>query len=283
MRRFGTADFFFMVLILIFVFGSRALAFHYSVVISLAMFFMTFLKVVIHFPRPYQIHPDLMPLALQYCSAQYGSPSSSGIRVSFMMTTIFLDAFYGRRHIIHPFMLAFGFILTQFINMCVLISRVYWVQHTIDQIIYGALLGIYISIYLHFSVKPAVYRHLIKLQNKSPSYTNYPKLIRKAVGLFLLTQIVSFVAYWYVEEYTTINQIYLQNLMRKCDRPANINPNSKAFPSIGTPVLALGAYLGILMQHRFLMLYNRTNQTIFWKSACRLLLVYFGIVYFFVA
>lgn len=50
---FGSTDFIYFVLVMVYIFGSRALAFQYTLVISFAMFFLVFMKLVIRFPRPY--------------------------------------------------------------------------------------------------------------------------------------------------------------------------------------------------------------------------------------
>ena len=49
------------ILVLIYVFCSRALAFHYTLIISTMMFFLCFMKMVVRYPRPYQFNDDIIP------------------------------------------------------------------------------------------------------------------------------------------------------------------------------------------------------------------------------
>jgi len=73
---------------IIYVFKERALAFHYTLVISLMMFFLLQLKLMVRFPRPYQYSAEIFPTT---CSGQYGCPSATTIRVTTMLTSLFLD------------------------------------------------------------------------------------------------------------------------------------------------------------------------------------------------
>lgn len=52
-KKLGSAWFIYGVLLLIYVFKERALAFHYTLIISMMMFFLCFMKMIIRFPRPY--------------------------------------------------------------------------------------------------------------------------------------------------------------------------------------------------------------------------------------
>ena len=99
--------------------------------------------------------------------------------------------------------------------------------------------------------------------------------------IFAISQILPFIAYWYVVNYTTIEQSYIDNLNKKCP-PFTLEKifHERAFPYIGNPSLAYGCYLGILFQHRFLTS-NCTNQTELWKYAARLLVAGF-VAYIFV-
>jgi hypothetical protein len=52
-EQFGTTNFVYFVLFCVYIFCSRALAFHYTLIISIMMFFLVFMKMIIRFPRPY--------------------------------------------------------------------------------------------------------------------------------------------------------------------------------------------------------------------------------------
>jgi hypothetical protein len=86
----------------------------------------------------------------------------------------------------------------------------------------------------------------------SPSSTNYTPLLVNSTIVFVLSQLIPFVTYWFLTTYTEIPQLYIDNLIRKCP-PKTIAKvfHERAFPYIGKTALAYGAYLGILVQHRY--------------------------------
>lgn len=90
-KKLGSSYFIYGVLVLIYIFKERALAFHYTLIISFMMFFLCFMKMLIRYPRPYQYMAEIIPTS---CSGQYGCPSATSIRVSTMMISLFLDFVY---------------------------------------------------------------------------------------------------------------------------------------------------------------------------------------------
>jgi len=87
-KKLGSSYFIYGVLLLIYIFKERALAFHYTLIISAMMFFLCYMKMLIRYPRPYQYSAEIIPTS---CSGQYGCPSATSIRVATMITSLFLD------------------------------------------------------------------------------------------------------------------------------------------------------------------------------------------------
>jgi len=112
---------------------------------------------------------------------------------------------------------------------------------------------------------------LTNLSSVSPRHTEYrPYLLNSAI-VFSISQIVPFIAYWYIANYTVIPTEYMANLTAKCP-PHTIARvfHERAFPYIGKTALGYFAYLGILTHHK-LLTSNTTNQgTDLWRSLVRL-------------
>ena len=151
MTLIGSTEFIYGTLLLIYIFCSRALALHYTFVISSMMFWLCFMKTIVMYPRPFQYHPDIMPTS---CSGQWGCPSATSIRVTTLVTSLFLDFVYSKRHRFNLFFYVVGCSVTLFCVISVLCSRVYLAAHSINQVLFGAAIGIEASIFLHFCVKP---------------------------------------------------------------------------------------------------------------------------------
>ena len=263
----GSTYFVYGTLIFIYIFCSKALAVHYTFVISTFFWFLVEMKMFIRFPRPYQGHDDVLPTE---CTAQYGCPSATAIRVSTIIFSLYLDFIHEKRRRLGPSLFYFWTFLTTLIIVLVAVSRVYLAAHSINQVIFGSGVGIASACFLHFSVKRALYRHLRMLSGVSPSRMNYKSCIFKAVIVFAISQLIPLITYYYVINHSHVPQQYIDNLKRKCP-PYILDKafDDRAFPYIGKPALGFGAYLGVLFQHRFLTS-NTNNQTEMWKSFIRL-------------
>lgn len=156
-RKLGDSHTLYGILLLIYVFCSRALAFQYTLVISTMMFFLCFMKMIIQYPRPYQYHADIIPTS---CSGQWGCPSATSIRVGTICMSVFLDFVYEKRHRLHPVVYYAGCLATFIGLFGVMCSRVFLAAHSINQVIFGTTIGVEIALFLHFCVKPQVYKHL---------------------------------------------------------------------------------------------------------------------------
>ena len=270
-KNIGSPYFVYGSLGVIYVFCSRALAFHYTLIISTMMFYLVWLKMIFRYPRPYQMSPDVIPTS---CSGQFGCPSATSIRVATIVLSLFLDFVQERKKKMSIVCYILG-CLAAFIGIFgVMCSRVYLGAHSINQVIYGTGVGIISALFMHYSVKPQVYKHLYNLSSISPARTNYVPFVLNSTFVFVMTQLIPFLTYWYVVNYTTIPQLYMDNLLSKCPAQTITKVfHERAFPYIGKTTLAFGAYIGILIQHRFFTT-NCTNKTEFWKSLIRFAFTY---------
>lgn len=91
--------------------------------------------------------------------------------------------------------------------------------------------------------------------------------------IFAVSQLLPFLAYFYVSHYTTNPQVYIDNLIAKCP-PDTITKvfHERAFPYIGKTALGYLAYLGILVHHKYLTSNSTNQRTDLWKSIVRLCL-----------
>ena len=128
-KKVGSSYFIYGALILIYVFKERALAFHYTLIISSMMFFLCYLKMIIRYPRPYQYSDAIIPTS---CSGQYGCPSATSIRVSTIMISLFLDFFHSRRRFMSFSVYFASLFVTVFIVVSVMCSRVFLAAHSIN-------------------------------------------------------------------------------------------------------------------------------------------------------
>lgn len=110
----------------------------------------------------------------------------------------------------------------------------------------------------------------------SPRYTNYKPYIINASVVFGLSQLIPFIAYFYIANYTTNPQEYIDNLKLNC--PPHVTQtkvfHERAFPYIGKTALSYFAYLGILVHHKVLLSNTSNYNSPLWKSLMRLAIAY---------
>ena len=128
-KRFGSSEFIYGTLLLIYVFKERALALHYTLIISAMMFFLSFLKMVIRFPRPYQYSIDIIPIT---CSGQYGCPSGTTLRSTTVLVSLFLDFVQAKSHKLRVGEYLIFLSITGVSVISVMASRVYLAAHSIN-------------------------------------------------------------------------------------------------------------------------------------------------------
>lgn len=83
-------------------------------------------------------------------------------------------------------------------------SRVYLAAHSINQVLFGATIGCEIAAFFHYSVKPRLYEHLIQLSQSAPRTTEYKPLVRNSTIVFILSQALPLLVYWYLAAYTKV-------------------------------------------------------------------------------
>ena len=71
-----------------------------------------------------------------------------------MIASLFLDFVHTKRNKITLLQYSIGLSITIISIVSVMISRVYLAAHSINQVVYGATIGLEIALFMHFTVKP---------------------------------------------------------------------------------------------------------------------------------
>lgn len=111
------------------------------------------MKLGYHEPRPFWITTNIQAFS---CSSQFGNPSGHSSSSMGMAMVVWLDYliesewYLIERRKILEFLLAFAFGCT------VGYSRMFLGVHSLDQVVYGILIGIWCAFTLQFCVRPAL-------------------------------------------------------------------------------------------------------------------------------
>lgn len=180
----GGMDLLFLIGITFFL-GRRPKFFYYMFTYVFTDGSKNLLKLYYHYPRPYFTNPDILSLD---CSFSFGNPSGHATTSTVFVLVLFLDIFHGNEDSLfeaykmsQPQLRPME-IQVKIYSYCVYIScfigGILWIglvcfsrfllgSHSLDQIVYGIMLGTWISLFLHIMLRDIVIRHIgnvIKIQ-----------------------------------------------------------------------------------------------------------------------
>ncbi|CDW89672.1 pap2 superfamily phosphatase [Stylonychia lemnae] len=233
---------------------SRARSFYYLLFLTFTIFIMNITKMAYHEPRPFMKDDDLEPYG---CSAEYGNPSGHSLFAGAFNTFFFLDLCHGDYSPMQN-QSKFKYYILLFLSISltslICFARLYVNVHTINQILYGLIWGIWIAFYFHFCLRKDVLRHInsitVRSQSRQIPYSSCI-LISTIIAInVLMGQIVTFLI---VDDNFEPNQEWILNIEKKCKVNIKDNNNVLNYKSVvysGFCMASYGAYLGILFSRK---------------------------------
>ena len=215
------------------------------------------------------IGPDLF----QYCETGYGNPSGHA-----MISTTFylgiLDIIIQRKKFKKSLIKNILKIIVFFIIFNIMLSRIYFGVHSIDQVIYGFLFGL--GFYYFFF-------EIIQIQNfRSNKFIIYllgNKLY--IIFIYIISILVSFIFLIFID-YNSKNEEYKLNIMGLC-------PNSKeyrtfhyeAYYSIFISFGWLGCFLGYIFLNNIISIENNNEDIVYdwYKNKFKIKIIRIGIFF----
>ena len=140
------------------------------VVISALTFSMNFLKLRYHDPRPFWSSDQVQAFS---CSRQYGNPSGHSMTAFCSALLFALDSGRSDKRIRILFALLFG--------SSVAYSRLFLGVHSLDQVLFGSLIGIWLACTLHYICKAPLLRHFNQIISRQDR--QYKRWIQVSLGL----------------------------------------------------------------------------------------------------
>lgn len=207
-----------------------------------------------HEPRPYMYDSALEPYG---CSAEYGNPSGHSLFAAAFNFFFFLDLFHGdhlKRRSNLP-LYVFAAFLTFSLTTLIAYARLYVMVHTINQIIYGVQLGLWLAFYFHYGLRTYILTHIenITVDYKDPQlrYSRYILISSVIAILAFGSQIIT---YFIVDATFTPPQLWIDNIAVKCGKDVEHDKDILNYKSVvlsGTCVATYGSYLGILLHRKY--------------------------------
>ena len=177
--------------------NQRARAFYYIFLSSCFGFVNNFLKQAFHDPRPYFEYSEVESWS---CSLGFGNPSGHAMWCMGATAAIAMDIMRSNPH--GKCMYITAFIISLWIGVSVSWTRVIMGAHSVDQVLFGSLIGLWLAFTLEFIVRKWMMGHIMNL-NKDLSRAYLPLGILAflvSVGVFILLAFAVFL-FLYCEKY----------------------------------------------------------------------------------
>lgn len=138
---------------------SMSRQFYYLFVSAFGLSIMCMGKLIYGEARPYFVDSEIDPLG--ECTAGYGNPSGHTIYIFLWSVMLYLDVLDGFSK--KPLPIAFFALVV--VPFCALngFSRLYVGVHSLNQIVFGACLGLYCAFYSHYIVRKPLMKHVEEL------------------------------------------------------------------------------------------------------------------------
>ena len=132
------------------------------------------MKLTVHEVRPAYMWGDILSTA---CNGQFGSPSGHSIDAFVFSMTLILDLFAPSKWSREVFpslntrevstrkllIIILGFALPY--QALIVTDRLYLGKHTLNQTLFGSLLGLWLATCLHFCLRDKIYHHISLITN----------------------------------------------------------------------------------------------------------------------
>ncbi|CDW88209.1 pap2 superfamily phosphatase [Stylonychia lemnae] len=254
----GAGALYIVIFVLIFNWNSRSHSFYHLLFLSECLFLMNTTKMLYHQPRPYFVDDEIN--SLESCTAEYGNPSGHSLFSAAFFMFIYLDVWHidsqkrkesQTKWLLSLFGCVFMFILIGF-------ARLYVGAHSMNQILYGWLLGIWIALYNHYCFREFIIDHIETVIHRKSRYQqrknfNITQSIIVATALFLTVYFIQILTYIIVDVTFTADPIWEQRIYLKCSNieagtRQMFNDKSVLFASI--TVIVYTSYLALISNRR---------------------------------
>ena len=131
------------------------------------LFIMGVGKMAYHSPRPYMVSDDVQVFG---CSTEYGHPSGHSLNSMAFCIGLLLDRIASHKEDsiclrVLQYIASIGF------PLLVGFSRLYNGDHSMDQILYGWLLGLWLAFVTHYLLRDIILEHIGNMLNQTIVYT----------------------------------------------------------------------------------------------------------------
>lgn len=107
------------------------------------------------------------------------------------------------------------FLVLLIFQICLIgLSRVMFGVHSINQVLYGSLYGLWVALFLFWSVRPIMRLHLESLMERRDTQPKY--YINEAVSIWIIYTLLTIINFMYTDKYYVTPPEYEKTMVEKC-------------------------------------------------------------------
>ena len=184
---------------------------------------LSILKMAIHQPRPYWIPEGQVQMLEWTCYTEFGCPSGHSM-MGIIIFEYFLRFFARVHQCVHKY-IGFFYILILIMQITLMFSRVILGMHSLNQVLFGFMIGTYLTVPYYLFIEGFIMRILIRIFNYPKSgvtniisFTCIIVILAIEVLLALLPNYSSDTIFWNVIETTSGcgSKKFYQSFQWKC-------------------------------------------------------------------
>ena len=213
----GRSGYYVLAVFIMSTFLSRERFWYYIITMTMGHSVMQILKLIFHDPRPAYVWSDIWSTG---CDLHFGNPSGHCIDAFLFTTTLFLDLFvpskFSRENQPHLNTHSFSNSRCSYILSVLLIATFgplivvdRWLlgKHTLDQVLFGGCIGVWIATFFHFCLRDLVYSHFEIISNRHLGTRQIAKYTLIALITAISFFIVTVITAYYMSNTVTIEQV----------------------------------------------------------------------------
>lgn len=219
---FGSQEIQAAVFILVYTLGSRKLVIKFLALLFFAQVSNTYLKMIYHNPRPYYSSDDI---AAMTCSPGYGNPSGHCLLTIGVYGTLWIYLFtskydsnsstfpkYWQREVAKWFSLLLIIVTIG----CTFVARMHLGAHSLNQTIYGSLLGIWVVFTFGIVLAPCIDSHFENFVKQGSIYRCNAGFVVSITTVVIL-QVANIVLFYSLKDHKGLmNDDWLVRIKKKC-------------------------------------------------------------------
>mmetsp|Transcript_37538 Transcript_37538/g.27678 ORF Transcript_37538/g.27678 Transcript_37538/m.27678 type:complete len:207 (-) Transcript_37538:163-783(-) len=205
-------------MILAFCWCSRARAFYYALLFVAITFMQCLFKNVYHAPRPYWVEPRIQAFT---CSYNFGNPSGHSIDAAALFLTVIFDVYLSEKRYYLKANFLVIYLTCSLDLFCIFLigfSRMFNGVHSLDQVMLGGQMGVWLALFMHFIVREPLFNHvnhILKTHNGLVPKPFQKYILISSLCTFIIYALVILV-YFMVDMFFEIEPEWIYNLMNKC-------------------------------------------------------------------